>query len=541
MVPHEHDSNKKIEDAESAIEESPRAESVWGPAYTRSDLFVRNVSTMYMVKGVEMGVGLLMLPFNIAHLGPSVYGLWMITASIPAYFSIFDLGYGVAQVKFIANYRARLDAEGLNEIVSTLFVVFAVIGLIVMIAGGVVAYNLSALFNLSPEEASTGRQVMLIISLYVAIGFPLSVFGGVVNGFQRNHLNSYIAIATVIVVAVVNVAVLTAGYDLVTLVASTTIVRILAYVGYRANAYRAFPRLSLRPRHFKSKRLREVTGFSSYILLIDIANKLNYSTDIPVIGVLIGPSAVAVWAVAQRLITATQDMTTQVSGNLFPVVTDMAALGETARLREVFLQGTRISYAMVIPVATILALVADHLVLSWVGQGFSESVNVIWILAAAVIIRVGNSTATTILKGAGEHSFLTKSYVAVAVTNLSLSIALGWSLGLIGIALGTLVPLAIVSIFLLFPRACRRVEISQIDAFRHGIWPSIWPIIPVVAVIVIVRNYLEPSLINVAFQAVGGGLLYMIVFLWLAISRTERDWYVRKIKTFAGLQVAAAE
>jgi O-antigen/teichoic acid export membrane protein len=299
--------------------------------------------------------------------------------------------------------------------------------------------------------------------------------------------------------------------------------------------------LSIRSRHVKSERLRQVTGFSSYILLIDIANKLNYSTDVMVIGALIGPTSVAVWAVAQRLITATQDLTTQVSGALFPVVTDMAALGETARLREVFLQGTRLSFAMVIPVGTILALLASDVVWSWVGPGFSESVPVIWILAVAVIIRVGNSTATTILKGADEHSFLTKANVAMAVVNLGLSIVLAQSFGLIGVALGTFVPLSIISILLLFPRACRRVEISQIDAYRHGVWPSVWPILPIVAALWVIRSYLEPTLLNVAVQACVGGGAYMVVFLWLAIERHERDWYLRKIKNFAGWRVAAAE
>src|SRR5687767_5904866 len=81
-------------------------ENAWGAESARSDLFVRNVSTIYVAKAVEIAIGLSMLPFNIAHLGQTVYGLWMIAASIPAYFSILDLGYGVAQVKFVSKYRA---------------------------------------------------------------------------------------------------------------------------------------------------------------------------------------------------------------------------------------------------------------------------------------------------------------------------------------------------------------------------------------------------------------------------------------------------
>ena len=528
-------SNSRVKGETKVIAESNNAdpERVWGRGGSRSDLFVRNLSATYIAKGVEIAVGLLMLPFNVSYLGQSTYGLWMIAASIPAYFSILDLGYGVAQVRFISKYRAFRDAVGLNETVSTLVVVFGSLGLSVFIAGAVLAYNISILFDLSADEASTAQQVLLIISFYVSVGFPFSVFGAVVNGFQRQHMNAYAAIATSIVVALVNVSVLLSGFGLVALVAATTSVRLLFYVIYRANAYRAFPGLSIRMGYIKFKRLREVTGFSSYIFLIDLANKLNYSTDVPVIGALIGPTAVAIWAVAQRLITATQDMTTQVSGALFPVVADMSALEETDRLREVFLLGTRLSFALVIPSAIILSFLADSLVLLWVGPNFAGSVPVIWILAAAVIIRVGNSTATTTLKGAGEHSFLTKANIGMAIANLTLSIVLARSMGLIGVAIGTLIPLLIVSIFLIFPRACRRVEISQFTAYRCGIWPSIWPVIPSAVAVSITSRFLEPGWPSLGIQAVGAGGVYSIVFLWLAIGRAERDWYFSKIKRLA--------
>ena len=58
-----------------------------------------NLSTRYLAIGVEMAVGLLVLPFNIAHLGKAAYGLWVLTTSITAYFSVLDLGYSGAIVK----------------------------------------------------------------------------------------------------------------------------------------------------------------------------------------------------------------------------------------------------------------------------------------------------------------------------------------------------------------------------------------------------------------------------------------------------------
>ena len=46
----------------------------------------------------------------------------MLTASMTTYFSVLDLGFGGAIVKFVAQYRAHRDVDGLNEIASTLFV-----------------------------------------------------------------------------------------------------------------------------------------------------------------------------------------------------------------------------------------------------------------------------------------------------------------------------------------------------------------------------------------------------------------------------------
>src|SRR4029077_13056980 len=90
-------------------------------------------------------------------------------------------------------------------------------------------------------------------------------------------------------------------YGLVELVVATTLVRVLTYWVYRANAYRVFPGLRLRLQFFSRRRLREVTMFSVYMALIDWANKLNYSVDALVIGAFLNTSAVAVWVVGQRL------------------------------------------------------------------------------------------------------------------------------------------------------------------------------------------------------------------------------------------------
>jgi O-antigen/teichoic acid export membrane protein len=503
----------------------------WGSAATARPLatVARNVSTRYLVIGADVLIGLVMLPFNVAHLGPSAYGLWMLTASITSYFSILDLGYGGVLVRFVAQYRAWRDAAAINQIISTLFFLFAGVGLVTYGVAAAIAFNLDHLFRLAPDQVGTGRAVLLIIGVHVAAGFPFSVFGGVINGFQRYDANNIVALASSVAVALVNVAVLRAGYGLVELVAATTCVRLLTFLVYRLNAYAIFPALRVRPSLVRRARLREVSAFSVYNLMIDWANKLNYSIDVVVIGAFLGSASVALWAAAARIIWATQRFTNQLNGVLFPMVVDSDAGGRTERLREILLQGTRFSLAMVVMAATLLVTLAAPLMHAWIGAPFAASAPILQVLSAAVAFRVGTATATTVLKGAGLHRMLALVSLATGIANLALSIVLVKRYGLIGVAWGTLIPVSVSATFLLFPAACRRVGVPVGVAIRQAVWPAVWPAAVAALALTLTRDRLPANLLAVAVQASAGAGLYLALF-GLAVGRRDRARYVRKVR-----------
>src|SRR5207253_7702780 len=134
----------------------------------------RNVSTRYLAIAVEMVVGLGVLPFNVAHLGKAAYGLWMLAASVTMYFSVLDLGYSGALVKFVAQYRAKRDVRALNEILSTTFYLFAAFGLLTYVLAVVIAIYLDRFFHIAPDQVQLGRIILLVTSVNVALGTVFS-------------------------------------------------------------------------------------------------------------------------------------------------------------------------------------------------------------------------------------------------------------------------------------------------------------------------------------------------------------------------------
>jgi O-antigen/teichoic acid export membrane protein len=438
-------------------------------------------------------------------------------------------------VRFVAYYRARNDARALNEIASTLFVVFAAIGAAAYCIGAAVAFNLGAFFRITPDQADIGKWVLLIVGVHAALNFPFSVFGGVVSGFQRQHVNGVVAIVSSVLVAFVNVAVLTAGFGLVPLVLATTAVRLLTYFVYASNAYRIFPGLHVTPALFRWARLKEVTGFSVYATVIDWSYKLNYQFDQLVIGAFLGVTPVAVWAVADRIIRPTQTITNQLKGVLFPVIVDGDASERGDRLQQILLHGTRLSLATVLPLAAAIAVLADPLVRAWVGTRKPEllaSVPVLQVLAVAVAIRVGNGTAMTILKGAGRHRQLAAVNLATAVANVALSIALVRSWGLVGVAVGNLVPNTLNAIFVVYPGACRRVGLPLSTALAQSVLPAVWPAAIVGGMLALSRG-LPATLPTVMMQIAVGVVLYFALFL-MAIGARDRAVYGDKARELIG-------
>jgi O-antigen/teichoic acid export membrane protein len=498
------------------------ADQMWGRDDGTVATITRNVGTKYLVIAIDAVIGLLVMPFNVSHLGQAAWGLWMLTSSLNAYFTVLDLGYGGSVTKFVAFYRARRDADSINEIISTLMAVFLAIGVVVYGAFVIAAFNVEHLFNLTPDQVHTARSLMLISGAQVAMGIPFGVFGGVMNGFQRYDINNFVSITTSMVVAVVNVAMLLAGYTLVELVFVTTIVRVLSNLVYRQNAYRVFPPLSVRLTRFSGARLREVSGFSAYVTILNWSTKLSYMSDVLIIGAFMSPAAVALWAVPRRLSLLVRSLTNQFNSVLLPVIVDLDARGKADRMRATFVQGTRLSLFAVLPAAGALFLLSDPLIPLYMGAGFAESIPVAQILAAVIAFRVGNSTANVVLKGAGDHRLLALTNAAMAIANLALSLVWIQRFGLIGQAFGTLIPVAAGSVLVLWPAACKRVGIGANEAFRFAVWPTLWPMAVMVPVVLALRGTLPSTLLAVVLAGAAGAVCYAATFFAFAISRDER-------------------
>ena len=69
----------------------------------------------YVILGLELIVGLVYTPILTKMLGQAEYGLYSLAASIIAYLTVLDLGFGNAIIRYTAKYRAEGKVREQNE------------------------------------------------------------------------------------------------------------------------------------------------------------------------------------------------------------------------------------------------------------------------------------------------------------------------------------------------------------------------------------------------------------------------------------------
>lgn len=268
----------------------------------------------YIVIGLNIIIGLGYTPVLIRMLGQSEYGLYSLVSSIISYLTLLDLGFGNAIIIYTARYRAKKEIEKEQKLHGMFLIIYTIIGIIAGIAGTILYLNVNNMFGstMSIEELATVKVLMKILILNLVITFPLSIFSSIITAYEKFIVAKILNIVRIILTPMVMLPLLFLGYKSITLVIVTTIFNIATLV---INAIFCFKKLKIKLIFGKIDFLvlKEIFAYSVYIFLNAIIDKVNWSIDQFVLGIVSGTIAVAVYSVAAQINTLYLTFSTAIS------------------------------------------------------------------------------------------------------------------------------------------------------------------------------------------------------------------------------------
>lgn len=495
-------------------------------------LLRRNALGIYAVYGASIVSGLVVTPITLHALEDEAFGIWSFIGALTIYLALLDFGVGPSVVRFTAEARGRRAPEDTNRLVSIALVLYGAVGLVTLVTGAVLAWLVPVLIETPDDLVTETRVAAFLVTLSLTARFPLGLAYNLLGGHQRFDVQNLGNFVGTVLYAVLVAILIPRGGGLVLLGALTLGVTLLRFCLPLLWLRREFPELRPRRAYVSRAGLRELASVSSSNFLVHVANKVVLSTDVVVVGIVLGPTAAALYAIPAKLFQLAFGLCSVGANLMFPAFAEHEGAGDAERQRRLLLVGLRGSMAAALLIALPLLVLPDLLIEAWIRRdGYGESSPVLVLLAVVVLVHQPIYLFTNYLIARGRQGQVARTLLASVVLNVALSVALAELVGLWGVALATLVSDVAVLLYLVPALAAPAAAVRTATFARAALRPVLPAAAAAVLLLVLAGRGLEPDTLielaplGVAWVAVCGAAIWRF-----GLDRGERALLGRTIR-----------
>jgi O-antigen/teichoic acid export membrane protein len=454
----------------------------------------KNSSFSTAAFAVSTVVWLALTPFIVHSLGDVDYGVWILVGSICGFYGFLDFGIYSSIVRYASKYAALDDPDKINGVLSTCLVMFLVIGLLIILLSVIVAFMLPLFVNIPAGKEDMIRTVLIISGVTLALSFPFRVFSALLGALMKHNIGAAIAIITELFSAGLIVYALKNQGGLIALSLITLAVAILGYSINLYYAYRVYPALRIRLSLFDMERAKEVFHYSIYTFFVSMGDLLRFNLDSIVIGSMLSLSAITPYALAQKILKFPMLLVVRTFNVTRPLYSSYEAKNDFPAIHKLLINSTLYSALLSFFGASMLIIYGDTFMTLWVGEQYSQAgYPVLVILALSFSIAMAQSPSIHAAYGIEKHRFLGLITIFEGVFNLILSVILVKKMGIVGIALGTAIPMVLFKGVVQPVYICKIVDLPILRYLRQCFFMPFFAVLIFTAPHILLKDYLEIS------------------------------------------------
>ena len=499
----------------------------------------RNIGSNWLGLGVNIVVGFFLSPYILHRLGDTGFGLWVLIFSFTGYYGLFDLGIRSSIIRHVAKYRATGEPERIQQVINTALFGYSCFAAVLLGITVVASANTQRLFRPSAGFSHQAELLVLIVGSCVALGLPMTVFAGTLQGLQEFHWVNLNEIASTLMRALLIVIALSKGYGLLTVASLTAGFPLMASFLHFLVVRRKL-RLRLTWAAVDRTVYRELIGFGVVTFLILVAERLRFQTDALVVGAILGPAMVTRFAIGSKLVDYAMNMVDSMAEPFMPLSSGLDANRDLGRLQMLFVAGNRACAFVIFPVCLTLILLGKSVIAVWVGAQYI--LPAYFVLVLLVIPRTlyrAQGASTRILFGMARHQLLAAVLLTEGIVNLALSIVLTRRYGVVGNAVGTAVPLMFTALIFLPYHLSRQLDVPLGRFLKQAYAVPALLCIPLAATLLVMRQVVEARHYwELLLQVLAGVAVYGAGLGWFFVKYERLGTGLRVKLTGAVLRLA---
>jgi O-antigen/teichoic acid export membrane protein len=452
---------------------------------------VKNAFANLCRGGATAFVTLLLPPFLTRILSQDAYGTWLLILQLGTYVSLFDFGVQTAVGRFVAHCNELGDTKQRDSIVSTAISILASVGLLAIVGISILAWQLPHLFKDMPAELHQDAQLaLLIVGGSLCVSLPFTVFGAIFIGLQRYDIPAWIIGTSKLLGGIFVVIVAHSSHSIVMMAivmgATNLFVGFWQFVAYKKMAGHILVSIRL----LSKAAAIDIMQYCSSLVVWTIGGILVTSLD----GVIIGYfdyKSLAYYALAASLTTFIVGIQGSVFSSILPNAAALGAREDREGLGELLISTTR--YAVIILIITSLPLIicTKPILAVWVGTNYAiHTAQLLQLLVVANFIRQLAGPYAMIAMAVGEQKKIVLSPIIEGIINVTISILVTKQIGVIGVAIGTMIggTISVVSHFLYNLPRTKSIYVPHVKYVFHAILKPLISVLPGTAYMLLFTN-----------------------------------------------------
>lgn len=448
-------------------------------------------------------------PIMLRYLGPGEYGLRSLASSVVSYLGLLNLGIGSAMVRYITKFKVADNQKMVDSIMTLFLCVFMGLALVALAIGAVLIFNIDGLFSnsLTTEDFHKMQILMTLMCFNVALGMIGSVFYAVLMAYEKFVLMKVQGLICAIINPLIMLPLLIYGYRAIGMTVLETSINVLNTVFIITYCIKKL-KVKLSFHKFEKKFLSELMGFSFFVLLAMIVDKVYWSTDQFILGAVSGTIAVAIYSVGASFTTYFMSFSTAITGLFLPRLTEMnERKASSEEYSELFIKVGRVQFIILGLILGGFIVFGKQFIVLWAGTEYEQAYYIALVVLIPFTVPLIQNLGLQLLYARNKHKFRTLLLLLFAVINVIVSIPMAKYYGGIGCAIMTGLSFVAGQIIILNWYYYRKIGIN-IPLFWKNILKMSIPVI----VISILIGYASHSSCDTWLRLLSWISLYVIIY-----------------------------
>lgn len=409
---------------------------------TRSVKAKKNILISFLIKGISIVTGLLMVPLTISYVNQSQYGIWLTLSSVIAWFSFFDIGFGNGLRNKFAESKASGNDFLVKAYVSTTYGILTMIFIMVWIIFFLVNYELnwSTILNAPMELKNELSFVAIIVFSFFCIQIVLNTISTILFADQKPAKAALIATSgQVISLIIIYILTLTTNGSLIYLAWAIGIGPFVVLLGsslwFFNSSYKIY---SPSVKFVNFRYVKGIMSLGAKFFVIQIAAVVIYQTTNIIIAQVSGPEDVTVYNIAFKYFSIVTMVFAIVMTPFWSAFTEAKSMNDYLWMRKAYRNLFKILLCLMV-FTIFMLLISNYVFNFWVGNLVSVSFSMSLVVALFVMVNLWNMLFSQLLNGMGKIKLQLYMSLIGTTVNIPLAIFLGKQYGVIGVIMSSII------------------------------------------------------------------------------------------------------